>query len=306
MVAAITASKVSADPTLTTLVAAYALALWCLQAKQSGDGYGFPFDRPLLAFAERILTLVDWLPRLLKTLPGQNAVGNRLFLHLSRKILAVAGDPAFEHTVEELRWRGKIFDQLRRSMRIADAGGRNGINDEGSQAVMAGIRDGVLGFQGRLANDPQLASDPLCGKMAEQIDRYADKLFADPIQAQTPSGTITVYPQRTNNILEQFFRSLRRDHRRRSGDNSMHRALQTMLADTPLVKNLANPEYMQVLLDGRPNLEALFADLDITAACSELVPGVENDRILPGFRTLAKMSDLPDRISRVALASPLG
>jgi len=26
-------------------------------------------------------------------------VGNRLFLHLSRKILAVAGDPAFEQTV---------------------------------------------------------------------------------------------------------------------------------------------------------------------------------------------------------------
>jgi hypothetical protein len=60
MAAAITASKVSADPTLTTLVAAYALALWCLQAKQSADGYSFPFDRPLLAFAERILTLVDW------------------------------------------------------------------------------------------------------------------------------------------------------------------------------------------------------------------------------------------------------
>jgi hypothetical protein len=76
-------------------------------------------------------------------------------------------------------------------------------------------------------------SDPLCGKMAEQIDRYAHKLFADPIEVQTPSGPATVYPQRTDNILEQFFRSLRRDHRRRSGDNSM-------LADTPLVKNLSN------------------------------------------------------------------
>ncbi len=32
------------------------------------DGYGFPFDRPLLAFAERILTFVDWLLRLLESL----------------------------------------------------------------------------------------------------------------------------------------------------------------------------------------------------------------------------------------------
>ena len=306
MAAAITGSKALTDPTLASLVAAYALALWCLQAKKSGDGYGFPFDRPLLAFAERILTFVDWLPRLIESVPGQNAVGNRLFLHLSRKILAVAGDPAFEQTVEELRWRGKIFDQLRRSMRIAEPGGREGLNDDGSQAAMADIREGVFRFRGRLEDDPRLASDPLCNKMAAQIDRYADKLFADPIQVQTPSGPATVYPQRTNNILEQFFRSLRRDHRRRSGDNSMHRALQTMLADTPLVKNLSNPDYMQVLLDGRPNLETLFADLDIIAASSELVPAVENDRILPGFRTLVKMPDLPDRISRIAMASPLG
>jgi hypothetical protein len=70
-----------------------------------------PAYRPLLAFAERIWTFLDWLPRLLESLPGQNAVGNRLFLHLSRKILAVAGDPAFEQTVEELRWRGKIFER---------------------------------------------------------------------------------------------------------------------------------------------------------------------------------------------------
>jgi len=126
-------------------------------------------------------------------------------------------------------------------MRIADAGGRNGFNDEGSQAAMASIRDGVLGFRGRLENDPQLASDPLRGKMAEQIDKYADKLFADPIEVQTPSGPATVYPQRTNNILEQFFRSLRRDHHRRTGDNSMHRALQTMLADTPWSKTCPTP-----------------------------------------------------------------
>jgi len=72
-----------------------------------------------------------------------------------------------------------------------------------------------------------------------------------------------------------------------------------------LVKNLSNPDYMQVLLDGGPNLKTLFADLDITAASSELVPGAENDRIPPGFRALAKMSDLPDRISRIALATTL-
>jgi hypothetical protein len=81
-----------------------------------------------------------------------------------------------------------------------------------------------------------LAADPLFGKMAKQIDKYGEKLFADPIVVKTPNGTIIIYLQRTNNILEQFFRSIRRGERRKTGNDSMCRTLQTMLADTPLVK----------------------------------------------------------------------
>lgn len=40
---------------LLPLSSAYAISLWILQGKHSGDGYGFPFDRPLLSFAERLL-----------------------------------------------------------------------------------------------------------------------------------------------------------------------------------------------------------------------------------------------------------
>ena len=141
--------------------------------------------------------------------------------------------------------------------------------------------------------------------MAAQIDKYHEKLFADPIHVSTPTGPIVIYPQRTNNILEQFFRSLRRGHRRRTGDNRMHRALQTMLADTPLVKNLSNPEYMKILLDGRPNLEALFAELDQNGT-DELAPASDADRILPGFRALTKMMDLPYRMSAIGSATPSG
>ncbi|MCF8050846.1 MAG: transposase, partial [Desulfobacterales bacterium] len=137
-------------------------------------------------------------------------------------------------------------------------------------------------------------------KMAEQIDKYADKLFADPIQVQSPAGPTTVYPQRTNNILEQFFRRLRRDHRRRTGDNRMNRALQAMLADTPLVKNLSNPDYMELLLDGRPDLETLFAELDGVVDRKDLAPADDNDRILPGFKSLTKEQDLPARIFQMA------
>ena len=54
----------------------------------------------------------------------------------------------------------------------------------------------------------------LCRKMAEQIDKWDERLFADPIKADTPRGTVIIHPQRTNNILEQFFRRMRRGRRR--------------------------------------------------------------------------------------------
>ncbi|MCF8053389.1 MAG: transposase, partial [Desulfobacterales bacterium] len=187
---------------------AYALSLWCLQAKRSGDGYGFPFDRPLLAVAERVWHLVDTLPGLLQVLPSVNSADRRLFFKFSRKVLDVAAESDFQEAVDELRWRCKLFDRLRRCMRIAEAGGRNGLNDDGGTASMNRIRDGVEKFRRRLDTDEKLKSDPLFKKMAEQIDKYADKLFADPIQVQSPAGPTTVYPQRTNNILEQFFRRL--------------------------------------------------------------------------------------------------
>jgi hypothetical protein len=36
---------------------AYTLIQWALRGKTEGDGYGFPFDRPHLAFAQRLQRL---------------------------------------------------------------------------------------------------------------------------------------------------------------------------------------------------------------------------------------------------------
>jgi hypothetical protein len=148
--------------------------------------------------------------------------------------------------------------------------------------------------------DRKLTADRLSKKMAEQIDKYGEKLFADPIEVMTPQGKATIYPLRTNNILKQFFRGVRRGHRRQSGNNSMHRVLQTVLADTPLVKNLDNPAYMEILLDGKENLVELFADLGpswITNAAPESQSGI--DRLLPGFRALINNPTLPGQMAHL-------
>jgi len=125
------------------------------------------------------------------------------------------------------------------------------------------------------------------------------KLFADPIKVDTPNGQVMIYPQRTNNILEQFFRGIRRGYRRKTGNNTMRQLLQTIVADTPLVKNLDNKRYMKFLLDGKDNLEQLFAELESTiSACPPEQPD-KTDRILPGFRKLITLKNMPMQLTKL-------
>ena len=69
-----------------SVISAYSLALWCLNGKKSGNGFGFPFDRPLLEFAQRLLVLNDYLPEVQQWLPDNDLFGNRLFSKLANKI----------------------------------------------------------------------------------------------------------------------------------------------------------------------------------------------------------------------------
>ena len=282
------------DRSSLPLVSAYSLALWAIHGKHSGNGYGFPFDRPLFQFAERVLELDRRLPELLELVPRDK--GSRPLRKLANKISGSAKDPELVRAVQDLRWRAQIFDDLRKAMRIAPADGTSGLNDDGTKETMSTIRQGVEAFRLRLKEDPKLANDLLCRKMGQQIDKYTEKLFADPIEVDTPGGKVTIYPQRTNNILEQFFRGLRRAHRRKTGNNSIRRMLQAMLAETPLIKNLDNPEYMEILLDGKPTLEELFASLEQDPGFDNRESKEDSDRILPGFRSIIKDHSLPEQI----------
>jgi hypothetical protein len=294
LTAAITKCHALENMNLASLTSIYSLCLWCLQGKKEGNGYGFPFDRPLLAFARRIAELKDSLPSMQKK-ASRDRVGKRLFGKLNNLTKDLCNDPDFIRSIDDLEWRTLLFDDLREKMRIADPSGRNGLNDDGSHKSMNSIKKAVGQFRSKLDKNASYKRDLLCQKLAKQIDKYDERLFADPIEVDTPTGKISIHPQRTNNLLEQFFRGLRRDHRRKTGTNSMRRVLHAMLADTPLIKNLGNPEYMGLLLNGKKNLEELFAELEING--HEPISSTSHpDRVLPGFRKLIKMDNLPEKI----------
>ena len=153
-----------------------------------------------------------------------------------------------------------------------------------------------------------MADEKLCQKksykkMIEQIDKYCDKLFADPITVDTPNGQITIQPQRTNNILERFFRDLKRSNRKKSGTISLNKTLKSILADTPLVKNLDNPDYMQIILDGSDTLEERFEKIDSCMVTSRLkMEQKKYERISPEMKKIIQQPDLPDKLALLLAA----
>ena len=88
-------------------------------------------------------------------------------------------------------------------------------------------------------------------------------------------------PQRTNNLMDLFFRDFKRHCRHKTGCQALGRTLRTMLADTTLVHNLQNPEYLKILLDGQPTLEALFAQIDPATVREELEKAQQNPERVP-------------------------
>jgi len=282
------------------VVNTYTLIQWALQGKSEGHGYGFPFDHPLLTFTKRIHIFHTVLEQLQpKQLRGQWQ-DNIPYFKAYHDLKNIMKDRRLWSAVEQIEKKIIVFEKLRKVMRIAPTSGQAGLNDEGQKGSIRTIEKRVQTFRSWMTGRKNYPQDPAAQKMIEQIDKYWEKLFADPITVQTPAGPVLIQPQRTNNILEQFFRSLKRAHRRRTGNASSRRMLRTILAETPLVKNLENPAYMKILLNGKASLEAVFAEIDIDTFRAAFKEARNLPEKIPAkLKLLAKMSDFPEKLVKM-------
>jgi hypothetical protein len=272
---------------LVPLVTAYLIVCWMLEAKQGSHGFGFPFDRPHFDFYRRVQ---EAYPDLLGLKPKMADHAPLLPLAPISKVLA---DQALSSAVRRMQDKVEIFDQLREAMRIAQPDSGNGLNDQGDPDITT-IKERVTRFRHSEQIMQLAATNIAYRKMVKQIDKYWDKLFADPIQVLTNTGTVTLQPQRTNNIMEQFFRDFKRSDRKRSGNHALSKTLKTMMAQTPLVKNLDNPQYMEVLLNGKETLAQRFAEIEIVEVRKVFAQAQELTQRYPKrMAEVFKLSHLP-------------
>ncbi len=235
---------------------------WVLKSKNQGQGHGFPFDQTYLVFYQRAVRIHTLLEQFSQAGLFKSKKEKRLYNTIHRDLQPVIRDSVLKKTAATMQEKVDVFGRLRVAMRITLSENNHGLNDNGELCDMKTIEKEVTKFVRKLSKDKKSMQDKAYQKMIDQIKKYWEKLFCDPIVVETKAGKIIIQPQRTNNILEQFFRTLMRTYRKKNGFQAMERALKAMLKDTPLVMNLRNKDFMDILLCGKKDLAQRFADVD--------------------------------------------
>ena len=281
-------------PALTT----YALIHWIFESSHPSRGYGFPFDRQHLEFYRRLKTIHDLLQNISGIHLRNKAKDNRPFIQLNKLLEKILPDRDLNNAALAITKKTEVFDKLRQALRIAMPEGKSGLNDNGDETDIKTIETQVSEFKEWLTQNQSRKVTYL--KMIEQMDKYWEKLFADPLVVNTSEGPVTIAPQRTNNILERFFRGEKRRGRKKSGTASLNKTLKTILADTPLVRNLENKDYCKMILNGCASLAERFSQIDDKLVRDQLKQAERNqEKMHPELKKIVKQADLPQKISEL-------
>jgi len=285
-------SKIDANPELASIKTTLLIIHWMFDTS-SLSGYGFPFDMKHFLFYRRLIVGYEKIKQL------YDAKGGKPFYQLIKILNRVINDKNLKQTALFLEENETIFNELREALRITLKNGNQGLNDEGENCDMKSISDKVEKFIEKYNS----SGNKYHQKMIKQIEKYYEKLFADPIRVMIGGKEILIQPQRTNNVMEQFFRYLKRLLRKKGGNISVKRSLTAMLPGTVLIKNLDNEEYLELLLDGTSGLEERFAQVDSCLFLEEFSEMKSHNRKIPvDAKKLIKEEKMPDKIQKLFLA----
>jgi len=278
-------------------VATCVLINWVFDAPSQSNGYGFPFDRQHLDFYRRLHRIYHLIGSIKKNFNSEDKY-KVPFYQLWKQIDDIVADEELKKIVSALESKVVVFDKLRKAMRITLPNGKKGLNDEGDGTDINTIEEKVKTFRNWLTKKKKCMET--YSQMLEQIDAYWEKLFSDPMLVSTNEGKFLIVPQRTNNILEQFFRCEKRRYRKKSGTSSLNKTLKTILAETPFVKNLENKEYYKCILNGCSTLEERFSQIDTNLVVKELEKGEKNQfKTMPDMKKIIKQEGLPEKLTKL-------
>lgn len=267
---------------LPEVVKTYFMVMWIRSYKQELNGYGFPFDRANLVYFQRMNKIFQTF----KDIPEACEELSELKYFLA----SVLTDPKFKIAMAKMEKKVRDFDRVRDIMKIAPIEGVNGLNDNGEECDMTAMEKQLKKFieSDEIKNN----SDSSYKKLIKQTLKYWKLLFAKPVEVLLQNGeTVFIYAQRTSNCMERLFREFLREECKRTGMDTLGRRVRTMIAETPMMKNLKCSDYLKIILNGQPSLAARFAELDIEHARKQMEES-HNEETLPfGIKKIIKDVD---------------
>ena len=250
-----------------------ALVQWVLDYAADATGDGMPFDRPYLDLYERCQNAHRVLSAFLRTPPCDRKVC-RAARRFQRILDPLHRDLPFAPIVRELRTRTKLFDQLRDALRLtSDTRGRAACaptNSPSQQvAELNDIRAALDRFTAALtkqrpARGPAQDTRKAIDLILNHLERHGNYLWGHVIPLPAGAGGGIRLVERTNNLLEGFFHTVKHAERRRSGRKILTRDMECLPPAAMLALNLEREDYVATLCGSLDHLPQAFADLDAT------------------------------------------
>jgi hypothetical protein len=250
-----------------------ALAQWVLDFPKDASDQGFPFDRPYLDLYDRCLTALRATDAFLRR-PPRDTKCRRALVRLHKVLAPVVSQLPFAQVAKTVRARATLFGELRDALRLLpkpakrNPPSRLAPADPAAQvAELRDIKTAVAKLTASLrkrrpkrgpAQDARQAIDVVLA----HIDRHGPSLWGHLIRLPKRAGGGIRVVDRTNNILESFFRTVKHGERRRSGRKVLTQDLEQLPPGAALAMNLTADDYVRIVCGSLDQLPRAFAELD--------------------------------------------
>ncbi len=305
----------------TGLAVVRALAQWVLDYGSDGSGEDFPFDRPYLDLYDRCRQVRRATDAFLRKLPSGRQLRNAV-LRLGRALDPVVSEVPFARLAGRLRARAELLDELRNALRlvVSAADARSTCpavpaQPEHAAAELQDIREAVERLQSSLrerrpsrgpAQDVRQAIDLIL----DHLERHGDTLWGHVICLPEQVGGGIRLVDRTNNVLESFFRRMKHGERRRSGRKVLTQDFERLPPAAALVPNLSCHDYVALLCGDLDRLPRAFAELDadkhhralagLLATDSDSLPPLASASLPAADRSIVRSDAMRNRVMSAA------
>ncbi len=250
------------------MVAVRSLAQWALDYAADGNDQGFPFDLPYLDLYVRCLYAAWAVDTFLGHPPADEKVVKALE-RLDRILRPIDGHAPLGQVAETLRERAQLFTQLRDALRLTqqERGGPQSNHAGQTVETLGDIRQAVDDLadslrQRRPERGPAKDARQAIDLVLAHLERHGDSLWGHAIAMPERLGGGIRLVDRTNNILEGFFHTMKHGERRRSGRKDLAQDFERLPPAAALAANLTRPDYVSIVCGSLDQLPQACARLD--------------------------------------------